>query len=73
MAGIEFIDVKLGYADVENPAEVHMVGVLEQTDDALIPDTTPQAGHVFGVGRSVTDEMAVYKLENKAVRRQRRV
>lgn len=67
MAGIEFIDVKLGYADVENPAEVHIVGVLEQTDDALIPDTTPQAGHVFGVGRSVTDEMAVYKLENKAV------
>lgn len=67
MAGIEFIDVKLGYADVENPVEMHVVGVLEQTDDALIPDTTPQAGHVFGVGRSVADEMAVYKLENKAV------
>ena len=67
MAGIEFIDVKLGYADVENPAEVHVVGVLEQTDDSLIPDTTPQAGHVFGVGRSISDEMAVYKLENKAV------
>lgn len=67
MAGIEFIDVKLGYADVENPAEVHLVSVLEQTDDSLIPDTTPQAGHVFGVGRSVADEMAVYKLENKAV------
>lgn len=67
MAGIEFIDVKLGYTDMENPVEMHVVGVLEQTDDALIPDTTPQAGHVFGVGRSVTDEMAVYKLENKAV------
>lgn len=67
MAGIEFIDVKLGYADMENPVEMHVVGVLEQTDDALIPDTTPQAGHVFGVGRSVADEMAVYKLENKAV------
>lgn len=67
MAGIEFIDVKLGYADVENPAEVHVVGVLEQTDDSLIPDTAPQAGHVFGVGRSVADEMAIYRLENKAV------
>ncbi|EEA89415.1 BREX system Lon protease-like protein BrxL [Collinsella stercoris] len=67
MAGIEFIDVKLGYTDVENPVEMHVVGVLEQTDDALIPDTTPQAGHVFGVGRSVADEMAIYKLENKAV------
>lgn len=67
MAGIEFIDVKLGYADVENPMEVHVVGMLEQSDDSLIPDTTPQAGHVFGVGRSISDEMAVYKLENKAV------
>lgn len=67
MAGIEFIDVKLGYADMENPVDVHVVGVLEQSDDSLIPDTTPQAGHVFGVGRSIADEMAVYRLENKAV------
>lgn len=67
MAGIEFIDVKLGYADVENPMETYVVGVLEQSDDSLIPDTAPQAGHVFGVGRSIADEMAVYRLENKAV------
>ena len=37
MAGIEFIDVKLGYADVENPMETYVVGVLEQSDDSLIP------------------------------------
>lgn len=67
MAGIEFIDVKLGYADVENPMETYVVGVLEQSDDSLIPDTASQAGHVFGVGRSIADEMAVYRLENKAV------
>lgn len=67
MAGIEFMDVKLGYADVENPMETYVVGVLEQSDDSLIPDTAPQAGHVFGVGRSIADEMAVYRLENKAV------
>lgn len=67
MAGIEFIDVKLGYADVENPMETYVVGVLEQSDDSLIPDTAPQAGHVFGVGRSIADEMAMYRLENKAV------
>lgn len=67
MAGIEFIDVKLGYADVENPMETYVIGVLEQSDDSLIPDTAPQAGHVFGVGRSIADEMAVYRLENKAV------
>ena len=67
MAGIEFIDVKLGHADVENPMETYVIGVLEQSDDSLIPDTAPQAGHVFGVGRSIADEMAVYRLENKAV------
>lgn len=67
VAGIEFIDVKLGYADVENPMETYVIGVLEQSDDSLIPDTAPQAGHVFGVGRSIADEMAVYRLENKAV------
>ena len=67
MAGIEFIDVKLGYADVENPMETYVIGVLEQSDDSLIPATAPQAGHVFGVGRSIADEMAVYRLENKAV------
>ena len=67
MAGIEFMDVKLGYIDIENPSETTVVSVPEQSNGNLISEDTMQAGHVFGVGRSMNDEMAVYKLENKAV------
>lgn len=67
MAGIEFMDVKLGYIDAENPSEVVVIPVPEQSDDYLIPEGSMQPGHVFGVGRSLNDETAIYKLENKAV------
>ena len=67
MAGIEFADVKLGYVDVDDPAAVHVVAVPEQADDTLIPDATLMPGHVFGIGRSMAGEQAVYKLENKRV------
>lgn len=67
MAGVEFIDANLGYIDVENPAENHVVYVPEQSKSTLVPDGPLQAGHVFAVGHSVEDEMAIYKLENKAV------
>lgn len=67
MAGVEFIDVNLGYVDVDNPSEVHVVSVPEQPNDVLVPSAAPLPGHVFGVGRSFDGEYAVYKLENKAV------
>lgn len=67
MAGVEFIDVNLGYIDVENPAENHVVYVPEQSKSTLVPDGPLQVGHVFAVGHSVEGEMAIYKLENKAV------
>lgn len=67
MAGIEFIDVGLGYADAENPAESVVVPVPEQADDTLVPDAPLLPGHVFAIGTSVGDETAVYKLENKAI------
>ena len=38
MAGIEFIDVQLGYVDVENPSESVVVRVPEQASDTLIPE-----------------------------------
>lgn len=44
-----------------------MVRVPEQSEDTLIPDGPLLSGHVFGVGRSQSGEVAVYKLENKAV------
>ena len=67
MAGVEFMDVKLGYVSNENPAAVTVVNVPEQSPDSLIPEATLMPGHVFAIGRSVQDEYAIYKLENKAV------
>ena len=67
MAGVEFIDVNLGYMDADNPQDVRVVQVPEQSEDTLIPDGPLLPGHVFGVGRAQGGEVAVYKLENKAV------
>lgn len=62
MAGVEFIDVRsLGYMDADNPQDVHVVRVPEQSEDTLIPDGPLLSGHVFGVGRSQGGEVAVYR------------
>lgn len=67
MAGIEFMDVNLGYSELDNPAAVTIVGAPEQSDNSLVPEAPLQPGHVFGIGRSIEGKHAVYKLENKAV------
>ena len=67
MAGVEFSDVNLGYVDVQT-GEVRVVPVPEQANDTLIPETPLMAGHVFGIGRALDNEFAIYRLENKCVR-----
>ena len=67
MAGVEFIDVNLGYIDADNPMESRVVPVPEQSNDSLVPDATLLPGHVFGIGRSLDGEYAIYRLENKAI------
>ena len=67
MAGIEFIDVNLGYHDIDDPQDARIVYVPEQSEDTLIPEASPLPGHVYSVARSQAGEYAVYKLENKAV------
>ena len=67
MAGVEFMDVNLGYSELDNPAAATIVGVPEQSDNSLVPEAPLQAGHVFGIGRSIEGKHAVYKLENKAI------
>lgn len=67
MAGIEFMDVNLGYSELDNPAAVTIIGVPEQSDNSLIPEAPLQPGHVFGIGRSAEGKHAIYKLENKAI------
>lgn len=66
MAGVEFMDVNLGYVDLETQ-ESFVVYVPEQSSGTLIPEGTLLPGHVFSIGSSVNGEYAVYKLENKAV------
>lgn len=64
MAGVEFIDVNLGYIDESGQETV--VYVPEQTAKTLIPEGPLPAGHVFAVGKSrFNGEVAVYRLENK--------
>ena len=67
MAGVEFMDVNLGYIDADEPGTVHVVYVPEQSAGTLVPEGEVLPGHVFAVGRSQTGEEAIYKLENKAV------
>ena len=44
MAGVEFMDVNLGYVDAENPADARIVFVAEQADETLIPEAPLQPG-----------------------------
>lgn len=67
MAGVEFMDVNLGYMDVDEPGAVHVVYVPEQSVDTLVPEGQLLPGHVFAIGCSQGGEEAIYKLENKAV------
>jgi ATP-dependent Lon protease len=64
MAGIEFIDVNLGYSDASGESVVY---TPEQSRGTLIPDGATPPGHAFGVGRAPDGTWAVYRLENKAV------
>lgn len=66
MAGVEFIDVNLGFIDTET-GEARVVGVPEQSNDTLIPNGALLPGHVFTVGRAISGDYAVYRLENRAV------
>jgi ATP-dependent Lon protease len=67
MAGVEFIDVNLGYIDLEEGTEA-IVAVPEQTSNTLIPEGKLPFGHLFAVGKSQSGEMCVYRLENKTVK-----
>lgn len=68
MAGVEFIDINLGYIDKDDPDKQTIVRVPEQTSNTLISEHELPAGHVFTIGKSIANgEMCVYKLENKRV------
>lgn len=68
MAGVEFMDVNLGYIDIDNPSDVRVVTVPEQSDEVLISGSALMPGHVYAIGQVMrSSEYAVYRLENRAI------
>ena len=62
----EFSDVDLGYIDLDTEEE-HIVELPEVSNGTLIFQGFEKPGYVYGVGRSVTDILGIYRLENKLV------
>lgn len=68
MAGVEFIDVNLGFLDLEEGLE-SVVTVPEQTSNTLMPEGKLPFGHIFAVGKSRdSGEVCIYRMENKTVK-----
>ena len=62
----EFSDVNLGYIDLDTNEE-YVVELPEVSNGTLIFQGFEKPGYVYGIGRSVTDVLGVYRLENKLV------
>ncbi len=62
----EFSDVDLGYIDDETGEEI-IVELPEVSGGTLIRQGFEKPGYVYGVGRSVTNVLGIYRLENKLV------
>lgn len=66
MSPSEFNAVSLGYRDLESNEEI-IVNVPEQPDQTLISDVFEPAGFVYAIGRSLKNQIGVYRLENSAL------
>jgi len=66
MTPSEFSDVDLGYIDLET-GEEHIVGLPEVSSGTLVFQGFEKPGYVYGVGRSVSNILGIYRLENKLV------
>ena len=62
----EFSDVELGYFDNDTNEEV-IVSLPEVSTSTLIYQGFEKPGYVYGIGRSVSDLLGIYRLENKLV------
>lgn len=62
----EFSDVNLGYIDIDT-GEEFVVSLPETANGTLIFEGIEAPGYVYGVGRSVTNILGVYRLENKLI------
>ncbi len=62
----EFSDVDLGYIDLDT-GEERIVYLPEVAGGTLVFEGYEAPGYVYGVGRSVSDTLGIYRLENKLV------
>ena len=62
----EFSDVNLGYID-NDTGEEFVVSLPETANGTLVFEGIEAPGYVYGVGRSVTNILGVYRLENKLI------
>lgn len=62
----EFSDVNLGYID-NDTGEEFVVSLPETANGTLVFGGIEAPGYVYGVGRSVTDVLGIYRLENKLI------
>lgn len=60
----EYSDVGLGYIDLEADQEI-IIDLPEISNKSLVFDGFETPGYVYAVGRSVTDKLGIYRLENK--------
>lgn len=60
----EFSDVDLGYIDLDTEEEI-IVPLPEVANGTLVFEGYEPPGHVYGVGRSISNTVGVYRLENK--------
>jgi ATP-dependent Lon protease len=66
MVPSEFADVNLGYVDNENGQET-IVEVPEKPNSTLIPEISPDVGHVYAIGEGEEGFVSVYCLQNSKV------
>lgn len=62
----EFSDVELGYIDLDTGEEI-IVPLPEVANGTLIFEGLETPGYVYGVGRSTSNTVGIYRLENKLV------
>ena len=62
----EFSDVAMGYIDLDTNEEF-IVGLPEVANGTLVFEGLEKPGYVYGIGRSVTGTVGIYRLENKLI------
>lgn len=62
----EFSDVNLGYIDLDTDEE-RVVELPETSNGSLVCEGFETPGYVYGIGKSVSNVLGVYRLENKLI------